>query len=253
MFSKILFSIAFTLCLTIPFQLAAQDDVQLETNLTLAGTITVSQDETQTPVRGMIRFDTITHTFQGYDGAVWIDFGASGAAVNNRTDTLKIGDSHGGGIVFHTAGPHGLVVTTFDLSDPINVLDEEIPWGDTGATDATSQILGERNTADIIAFLQDWTDADGGSYAAKICDELDLGGHTDWYLPSLTEFMLMNQNVGTEAPAPNNNIVNLSSTIYWTSTELSVINAHFYRTSSGQGPGNLAKSADLSVRAIRSY
>ena len=153
MYTNLFSLLASTLCIFTTFQLDAQEDVQLETNLIVIGTVTVSQDDTQTPVRGMIRFDTMTHTFQGYDGAVWIDLGSSGADVNNRTDTLEIGDTFGGGIVFHTAGPHGLVVTTFDLSDPVNVLDENIPWGGNGATDATSFELGNQNTSKIIAFL----------------------------------------------------------------------------------------------------
>lgn len=253
---NLIFSLAFTLCISTALSLSAQDEVQLETNLILSGTITVSQDDTKMPVRGMIRFDTLTNTFEGFDGAVWINLGASGADVNNRTDTLEIGDSFGGGIVFHTVGVHGLIVTEFDIVDPNFLLDEFIKWGGPGLTEATSDTDGTANTQAIIAFLEDWTDDMGASYAAKICDELALGVYTDWYLPSREEFRLINEHVGTEATGPNANVANITSGFYWTSTDASAADAYAYRTS-GSGASSrfqtLPKSSDFSVRAIRSY
>jgi len=233
-------------------QLEAQNATELETNLNVAGNIIVAQDDAQLPVRGMIRFDTMTHTFQGYDGAVWIDLGSSGADVNNRTDTLEIGDAHGGGIVFFTAGSSGLVVMEFDLSLPSDLLEMTIPWGDSQiSTNARSRTNGKQNTEEIVASNLSWS---GGEYAAKICDDLELGGFDDWYMPAVEEFIMMNNNVGTAGTGANNNIANISPGVYWTSTELDTNEAIYYDTRlSSLEEKILTKDVTFTVRAIRAY
>ncbi len=168
---------------------------------------------------------------------------------------MEIGDSFGGGIVFHTAGDHDLIVKEFDIVYPNFLLDEFIKWGGPGLTEATSDPDGATNTQAIIAFVEDWTDDMRAPYDAKICDEFALGV-TDWYLPSREEFRLINEHVGTQATGPNANIVNITSGFYWTSTDASAVDAYAYRTS-GSGASTrvqtLPKSSDFSVKAIRSY
>jgi len=198
----------------------------------------------------------MSHTFQGYNGTEWINLGASASEVNTQTDTLEIGDAHGGGIVFYTIGANGLVVTEFDLVDPTNLLSKDIPWGETGITDATSNTDGKQNTADIIAFAvsDNWSSE---VYAAKICDSLVYEGYDDWYLPSIDEFILINQNIGTEAIGANNNLINLEPERYWTSTQstnMSTSNAIYYHTNSqSQNNGSKTNSSFYRVRAIRAY
>lgn len=231
--------------------LTAQSDVQLESNLEVKGQIVIGQDDALTPVQGSIRFDTMTHTFQGFDGAVWIDLGSSGVDVNSRPDTLKVGDSFGGGIVFFTAGPHGLVVADFDLAIPSNPIEQTIIWGDaTEDIGADSRSNGRQNTTDIVASLQNFNN---GDYGAKIADDLDSGGFSDWYMPSIDEFILMNDNVGTGASGDLNNIANLETGVYWTSTEFSAQNGHYYHVGQQDERTNVSKDATFSVRAIRAY
>lgn len=62
---------------------------------------------------------------------------------------------------------------------------DSIPWYNgtyttTGATD-TAIGSGQSNTTAIV------TNQGSGSYAAKICDDLILGGKSDWFLPSSLE------------------------------------------------------------------
>jgi hypothetical protein len=84
-----------------------------------------------------------------------------------------------------------------------------IPWYKyiytiTGAT-GDGVGAGKKNTYMIIGKLG------SGSYAAKLCTDLTLGGYTDWYLPSKYELNLMYTY--------KNVIGNFAPSEYWSSTE----------------------------------
>lgn len=85
-------------------------------------------------------------------------------------------------------------------ADPTNV---DIPDVETTTTDtsATTQ-LGDAGTANILAY-------DSAAGFAKYCNDLVLGGYSDWYLPSRSEMTWLvchsNMGVGGSYPedAPN--------------------------------------------------
>ena len=110
--------------------------------------------------------------------------------------TYSVGDFAQGGIVFWVdeTGQHGLVAAKEDQSTGVR-------WyaGTYGNTQAKGDgpFSGEANTSIIIA-AQVAIGDDGSTYAARICNELQVteGGKTygDWYLPSKEELNLMYQN-----------------------------------------------------------
>ncbi|MBI9102201.1 MAG: chitobiase/beta-hexosaminidase C-terminal domain-containing protein [Spirochaetales bacterium] len=88
------------------------------------------------------------------------------------------------------------------------------PWApDFGSTGATGTAIGtgKSNTDKII----DYWEPNASSYAAKICDEYELNGYTDWFMPSKDELNLMYQLKTTIGGFPS------PYTDYWSSTEAS--------------------------------
>ncbi len=138
--------------------------------------------------------------------------------------TYSVGDFAQGGIVFWVdeTGQHGLVAAKEDQST-------EVRWyaGTYGNTQAKGDgpFAGEANTSIIIA-AQVAIGDDGSTYAARICNELQIteGGKTygDWYLPSKEELNLMYQNKAViDATAGANGGSGFAYAPYWSSTEKS--------------------------------
>lgn len=109
----------------------------------------------------------------------------------------------------------------------------------TGGGDAIG--AGQANTTAIVAVQG------AGTYAAKICDDLVIGGYSDWFLPSQDELDQMYTNLqaaGVGAFADN---------LYWSSTDYDQHNAGVYNFSGGSS-GNLDKAAGVArVRAVRAF
>lgn len=126
-------------------------------------------------------------------------------------DTFAIGQNYGGGFIFYldSTRHHGLIAAPYDVA--------KVTWGDpaieTGAT-ATKVGSGYANTIKIVSKLGQ------GNYAAKLCDDLEYQGFTDWFLPSRDELELMRTNLYL---ADHGNF--LGSNRYWSSTESSITNA----------------------------
>jgi hypothetical protein len=97
---------------------------------------------------------------------------------------------------------------------------------------------GEANTAIIVAVCNEVT------FAAKLCDDLTLGGQNDWFLPSLSELNLMYKNLY------ENGMGNLYYS-YWSSNTSGMWHAWFSNSN------GLAYREDrnlgLRVRAIRAF
>ena len=90
--------------------------------------------------------------------------------------------------------------------------------------------------------------ADGGvMYAAKVCNSLNLGGYTDWYLPSVSEMTAI-LNLPNSYSVFTNSFHNAR---YWTSTESNGRNAFadFFGTINFQNP--LQKANTINVRCVR--
>jgi hypothetical protein len=155
---------------------------------------------------------------------------------------LEIGQDYEGGIIFYLddSGQHGLICASYDQSSAL-------PWsnGVNSITNVTGSDIGtgKANTEAIVA-------AQGaGNYAAQICNDLDINGYHDWYLPSKSECFTMYFNLKTMKK-----IGHFTDAIYWSSTEASLNNAYSQYSNDGYPPnGGYYKNTPQFVRAIRSF
>ena len=118
---------------------------------------------------------------QVFNGADWTNM------IGGVPAGLAIGDSYGGGKVGYILQPgdpaylpgevHGIVVTSANQSTGM-------VWGCLGQLiggTSTDMGTGESNTDQIAENCSDQ------NIAAKLCNDLVLGGYNDWYLPSKDE------------------------------------------------------------------
>jgi len=154
--------------------------------------------------------------------------------IITATTQLAIGDWFGGGIVFYTDGAgHGLIAAPSDQSSGVK-------WGcfDTSILGAVSTTDGAANTTAIVA------NCATRPIAASICDELNLNGLTDWFLPAKDQLNQMYLN--------KIYINGFASDYYWSSSEGSAINA--WRQAFGSGAqASSSKNLNLDVRCVRSF
>lgn len=158
--------------------------------------------------------------------------------------TLSVGQAGpGGGIVFFnkgnsTGGWQYLETATSDQSTASE-------WGCNGTSIRGTQLTvgsGEANTSLIVAGCNE------ASFAAKICDNLSLGGQSDWFLPSRDELYLMYKNLHLNNQGNFN-----TSAYYWSSSEYASSNAWFFYFYSGSAYLNGAKNYAGYVRAVRAF
>jgi hypothetical protein len=125
----------------------------------------------------------ITYAVSGTCGPVYVTYSVTVSATS-----LTVGTSYGGGIIayiFASGDPGYVAGQTHGLIAAPSAQSTGIQWynGSNIITGATGTAIGTgmSNTNYIVA-------AQGaGSYAAKICYDLVLGGYSDWYLPSRDE------------------------------------------------------------------
>ena len=116
---------------------------------------------------------------------------------------------------------------------------------------------GKANTEAIVQALGDgnYTSDDGsvvelnGNYAAKICDDLELGGYSDWFLPSKDELNELYKQESTVGSFVSSN--------YWSSSERNnsdyVWGQGFGSGVHGGAQGGASKDSDRLVRAVRAF
>jgi uncharacterized repeat protein (TIGR02543 family) len=147
-----------------------------------------------------------------------------------------------GGLIFYDKGTFSdnwryLEAAPSDQSDGI-------AWynGTYVETDATSLAIGmgETNTAAIITVQGD------GSYAAQVCNDLELGGYDDWFLPSKDELDAMYENLAAY------DVGDFADTIYWSSTETLADFAYAQYLDSGSA-NDSEKDNTYRVRAARAF
>jgi len=169
--------------------------------------------------------------------------------------SYSVGDFAQGGIVFlvDETGQHGLVCAKEDQSTGVR-------WyaGTYGNTQAKGDGIyaGEANTSIIIA-AQVAIGDDGSTYAARICNELQITEsgiiYGDWYLPSKYELNMMYANKATiDATATANGGSAFATYYYWSSTEHGNNFAWDQDFGSG-GKGIYSKNGMDRVRAVRAF
>jgi hypothetical protein len=105
---------------------------------------------------------------------------------------------------------------------------------------------GEGNTS-MIVYSQG-----SGSYAAKLCYDLNSGGSTDWYLPSKYELNLMYANIGQGDALGLGNVGGFANDYYWSSTEYDVNAAWVQSFDFGNQFDNYEANTN-NVRAVRTF
>jgi len=172
----------------------------------------------------------------------------------SATKAYSICDFVHGGIVFWVdeTGQHGLVCAKQDQNASVR-------WfgGTNGNTQAKGDgvYAGKANTTIIITGTVSIGD-DNATYAARICNELEItvGDKTygDWYLPSNHELNLMYQNKRTINTTAGNNRGSDLSNAYWSSTEIDNDGALKTDFSGGRGV-ETNKGSTSNVRAVRAF
>ncbi len=158
---------------------------------------------------------------------------------------LAIGQTYQGGIIFYldASGCHGLICAANDQSTFLN-------WDNGSYTNTTAFAscvgCGYGNTS-MIVYNQG-----AGTYAAKLCSDLSLGGYSDWYLPSKYELNLMYRNIGQGNALGLGNVGGFANFYYWSSTEYANASAweQFFFTGS---QSNYGKDGANYVRAVRAF
>jgi hypothetical protein len=166
---------------------------------------------------------------------------------DDPTTVLALGQNYQGGKIFYTLQPgdpgynanvqHGLIAAPSDQS-------EAIQWwnGSDTTTGAKGTALGtgNANTNKIV------TVQGVGSYAAKLCYDLKLGGYSDWYLPSKDELNKLYLNKAAIGSFANDD--------YWSSSEFPDSDALVWTQYFGNGSQSSYGKDHLSyVRAIRAF
>jgi hypothetical protein len=211
---------------------------------------------------------------------------AASAASNSITTLPVIGDAFGGGFFAGQISTAGDGVADYNLVvGPIASAESRVRWKNatTATAGADSNIDGPQNTADMVA--------DGNSTvypAAHFCNDLVIGGFSDWYMPATNELEVCYYNLKptttnnntssginpnavparasnytTGTPAQTSaaafqtggaqafNATPDSSWLYWTSTEFSAQGAKRQYFNSGKQVSYNYKSDFSQVRAIR--
>ena len=161
--------------------------------------------------------------------------------------TIYAGDSPDGGVPMYT--------TPSDQSSAAF-------WGAYNfATGSTSDTTGRANSADVYAHVQagdgDSNPDDGDTpNAFVLCEELDIFGHDDWYVPARRELNVLyaNKNAG-DLSGTFNEATGSFNGYYWSSTEdLSFGNPTLYAQARKFNNGtwqNWTKSLSRNLRCVR--
>ena len=161
---------------------------------------------------------------------------------------LAIGQIYQGGIIFYldATGCHGLISATTDQSTGIS-------WWNGSYTDTYASgsglFDGDGNCYRIRRSQGDCVSCN----AAELCLDLNLGGYSDWYLPSKYELNLMYRNIGQGNALGLGNVGGFASTYYWSSTEIDNFFAWIQYFNDGNQIGSIKLNGDFNVRSVRAF
>jgi len=152
------------------------------------------------------------------------------------------GKLYQGGLIYYmnTATGNGLVAST-----PVSISAEWGCWqSQINGADGSGVGDGQQNTIDILSGC-----AESG-IAARGCDQLELNGQSDWFMPSKDELRLMHENLHLNGFGDFQ-----AGGQYWSSTESTMFNRAWFQFFSlfagnqNEGP----KDAPRRVRPTRSF
>ena len=219
-------------------------DITSTTGGLLPPRMTTTQRDAISAAKGLVLFNTTTNTLQINEGdattANWLSLTAS-------TCGLSIGDTHQGGIIFYLdgSGCHGLVAAPSDQSTGIQ-------WYKGSYIDTYAYGNGIGSGEGNSQGIRRWQGTCSSCYASQLCQDLNLGGKTDWYLPSKYELNLMYENIGQGNVLGLGNVGNFANNYYWSSTEADYYYAWFQFFFNG-GQSSYNKGLPTTVRAVRAF
>jgi hypothetical protein len=168
-----------------------------------------------------------------------------GNTISFTTQAI-VGSKYQGGIIayflkagdlgYDTNFQHGIIAAPTDQSNSIQ-------WNNgsftvTGASGTTIG-TGNSNTNTII------NSQGSGTYAAKLCADLVLGGYSDWYLPSEGELNELYKN--------QIKIGGFATKYYWSSSEYDDVYAFYQNFANGFIRASDNKNIGKCVRAVRAF
>ena len=123
------------------------------------------------------------------------------SAASNSVTPLAVGDAYGGGFFAGQISTAGNSIADYNLViGPVASAQgsKQYKNANTATVGATSVIDGPQNTADIVA------DGNATVYpAAHFCNNLVIGGFTDWYLPAKNEVEITYYNLKPNTTSNN--------------------------------------------------
>jgi len=202
----------------------------------------LQRNEIEAPAQGLMVYD-IDRVPGGepefFNGTMWKNMAGEDVSF------YPIGHDYLGGKIGYILQPgdpgyiagqyHGLISAVSDQSTGA-------AWGcyGTNITGAEGIVLGtgNQNTIDIV------TECSTGGIAARICDDLELEGYSDWYLPSKDELNMLYLNKVA--------IGGFENSYYWSSSEIDSYGAWRQLFTNG-GQANFLKNYPYYVRAVRAF
>ena len=122
---------------------------------------------------------------------------------NQRSFGLAIGSALGGGFYAGQIGVSGVATHNLVIGPVASAQSTSLQWknANTATTGSDSAIDGPQNTADLVA------DGNATVYpAAHFCNDLVIGGFSDWYMPTQNELEVCYYNLKPTTTANNTTV-----------------------------------------------
>jgi hypothetical protein len=148
-----------------------------------------------------------------------------------------------GGYIFYDKGSYSNGWRYLEAA-PVSTEWTDERWGSYGTLIGGTETgigTGQSNTTTIVSWLNSHGETDK---AAQLCDTLNEGGYSDWFLPSLDELNLIYENLKCFG------VGSFTDRAYWSSTEYDANNAQRNLFSIGYQRYS-HKLSTFSVRAVR--
>ena len=176
--------------------------------------------------------------------AVKSGFSSASASQEVVVPIYQIGSTGpGGGYIFYDKGSFTDEWRYLEAAHQSSEL--QYPWGSVDVfVSGTSVNRGFGSANTVLILLANGT---GFEFAARYCDGLDLGGCTDWFLPSRLELFTMYENLHSKGWG------NFSNSWYWSSSQFDKSSAYQVDFGNDGNAVGYSKSDSTNVRAVRRF